>query len=57
MCLYPSFKELLMTDLIGQQLENYRVLHLLGQGGFAQVYLGVTFIWKRGLPLKCYALN
>jgi len=29
-----------MTDLSGQQLGNYRVLHLLGQGGFADVYLG-----------------
>lgn len=29
-----------MTDLSGRQLGNYRVLHLLGQGGFADVYLG-----------------
>lgn len=33
-----------MTDqqgnLIGQQLGNYRVISLLGQGGFADVYLG-----------------
>ena len=29
-----------MTDRLGQQLGNYRLTHLLGQGGFAQVYLG-----------------
>src|SRR5215472_8344919 len=29
-----------MADRVGQQLGNYQLLSLLGEGGFAEVYLG-----------------
>jgi serine/threonine protein kinase len=29
-----------VEERIGQQLGSYRLVHLLGQGGFADVYLG-----------------
>src|SRR5215469_6260790 len=35
-----SGKESVMAGRIGTQVGNYRLTHLLGQGGFAEVYLG-----------------
>ena len=29
-----------MADRVGQQFGNYRLVSLLGQGGYAEVYLG-----------------
>src|SRR5712692_1251537 len=39
-CLSLRMRRCSMADRIGQQLGNYRLVALLGQGGFAEVYLG-----------------
>src|SRR5260221_9128467 len=41
-----------MIDLVGHQLGNYRVLRLLGRGGFANVYLGEQVHLKNNAALK-----
>src|SRR5215469_15117577 len=41
-----------MSDRVGQQLGNYRLLRLLGHGGFAEVYLGEHVFLKRRAALK-----
>src|ERR1700738_812478 len=41
-----------MADLVGQQLGHYRVLRLLGRGGFAEVYLGEHIYLKNHAALK-----
>jgi WD40 repeat protein/serine/threonine protein kinase len=41
-----------MPNRIGQQLGNYRLLRLLGRGGFAEVYLGEHVYLKRRAALK-----
>jgi serine/threonine protein kinase len=43
---------LLMTDRVGQQLGNYRLLRLLGQGGFAEVYLAEHLHLKVQVAIK-----
>ena len=41
-----------MLDRVGQQLGNYRVLQLLGRGGFADVYLGEHIFLKTQVAIK-----
>ena len=41
-----------MNDHIGQQLGNYRLIRLLGQGGFADVYLGEHIYLKTPAAIK-----
>src|SRR5579864_3466643 len=41
-----------MNDRVGQQLGNYRLLRLLGQGGQASVYLGEHIYLKSQAAVK-----
>lgn len=41
-----------MVDRIGQQFGNYRLMRLLGKGGFAEVYLGEHLYVKRHAAVK-----
>src|SRR6478672_7015847 len=41
-----------MPDRIGQQLANYRLIRLLGQGGFADVYLGEHIYLRTPAAIK-----
>src|SRR5205807_7460702 len=41
-----------MADRAGQQLGNYRLLRLLGRGGFADVYLGEHVYLNKPAAIK-----
>lgn len=41
-----------MIDRSGQQLGNYRIIRLLGKGGFAEVYLGEHIFLKTQVAIK-----
>ena len=41
-----------MADRSGQQLGNYRLVRLIGQGGFAEVYLGEHIYLKTPVAIK-----
>jgi WD40 repeat protein len=46
-----------MADLQGQRLGNYRLIRLLGRGGFAQVYLGEHLRLGTQAAIKVLALH
>ena len=41
-----------MTDHVGQQLGNYRIIRPIGRGGFADVYLGEHIYLKTQVAIK-----
>src|SRR5439155_21818437 len=41
-----------MADRVGQQLGHYRLLRVLGRGGFAEVYLGEHLYLERPAAIK-----
>lgn len=41
-----------MADHVGQQLGNYRLIRLLGEGGFAEVYLGEQVYLRSQAAIK-----
>src|SRR5712691_9831874 len=41
-----------MADRVGQQLGNYRLIQKLGEGGFADVYLGEHIYLKTQAAIK-----
>src|SRR3989442_3404392 len=42
----------MVTTTLGRQIGNYRLLRLLGQGGFADVYLGEHLYLKTHAAIK-----
>jgi tRNA A-37 threonylcarbamoyl transferase component Bud32 len=45
-------RESTMTDHVGQHLGNYRLIKLIGQGGFADIYLGEHVHLSRRAAIK-----
>src|SRR5205809_7936691 len=41
-----------VTDRVGQQFGNYRLVSLLGQGGYAEVYLGQHVRFNQQAAIK-----
>ena len=41
-----------MSHLVGQQFGNYRLMRLLGQGGFADTYLGEQIYVHKPAAIK-----
>jgi eukaryotic-like serine/threonine-protein kinase len=41
-----------MADRVGQQFGNYKLIHYLGDGAFADVYLGEHVYLKKNFAIK-----
>ncbi len=46
-----------MTDRVGQQIGNYRLVRLLGRGGFADTYLGEHLYLGTQAAIKIYQVQ
>src|ERR1700738_1409427 len=46
-----------MVDLIGQQIGSYKIVSLLGSGGFADVYLGEHIYLKSLAAIKIVSMQ
>ena len=42
----------MMADRVGQQLDDYRLIRLLGAGTFGEVYLGEHIYHQRQVAVK-----
>src|SRR5215831_10456389 len=51
-CLALHSRRCSMTDRVGRQFGNYRLVSLLGQGGYAEVYLGQHVRFKQQAAIK-----
>src|SRR5437764_10497760 len=46
-----------MADRVGQQLGNYRLLQMIGQGGFGEVYLGEHIYLQTQAAIKVLSVQ
>src|SRR5438876_187202 len=51
-CLWLDFRRPMVADRLGQQFGNYRLVALLGQGGYGEVYLGHHVRFKQQAAIK-----
>src|SRR5256884_1624071 len=49
---WPGVRRPIVADRLGQQFGNYRLVSLLGQGGYAEVYLGQHVRFKQQAAIK-----